>query len=668
MSQASVINTIRCTIALIILCWSQGALSQAILLPAAKVSLQRGGACGYVEARWQAGRVTSGGRFVSWTTQRKGLKRKIKIFKRRGLSPKKIQTKLRRLQKKFRRMQRSKCALLSDPLGGEDSTFPASRERQNKLFSTQAMDTAREVILAVAASRASGRVESKSTDTVTGAFQGAATLEADSSDTDSSLPPSQGTIILDEFRNRFGYQPSDGELNFGLEITATSIKGSVSTDTLLIADVALSFTLTYDLSLEDGTWVGTVNGSIQREGEEAEPIDGRYDTPVLVALRAVPLRDGQEVNESLVSEPGAVRLKYWVLSNAPISWINTSWDSPLTNLEGGGSGTHYCYYGECSANQSWQFQEVEKGYWMYFRDYELSSAEPNGLYSWRSSVRNASELTSEEKIATISFTGGRGEIQAPIIHSVAVTTENVGGGRAGSATLHVVGQSADEPTFLTSILDGPLSNVQGGGSGTSFTSCGEIADTYCEALGAGYWYTSLTVNFSRWAPNGTYRWYYVSIETDAHLPSDTWQETLTFEIAGNPVANTPTITDVKLFYYSNGYSAPVYFTNGACLDADDVPDPLVLGIEITANSNAPVSWVNSSFDGPAGNLHGGGSGTNFESLGASMWKGRALHFLPAPRSAPKGEYSWTTSVKNEGERTSSDYASPLTFSLAANCP
>lgn len=637
-----------------------------LLLPSVKIFETGRGACGFMNGEWKVGRLKRNKRFLAWEDQRRTLKKQMRKAFRSGRSTTLLRAKLKRLRLKNRRLERKTCSLLENPLFIPESGLGSSQNIQNRLVLTQAMDVVREVIdSAQPRSFSPLTTRNAPSSLITGVFKGRATLTGNL-DEDAIR---DGTIFLEEFQNRFGYQPSQGDLVFNLEITETTITGTISTTAFNVGNIALAFVLTYDLTLVDGNWAGRVQGSMKRlDDMEDEPIDEQYDNPVLVALTAAPLVDGKEVDSDTLTTPGKVRVKYWVLSNAPVNWVNTMWDSPLTNLTGGGSGKDYCRLGECGSDNGYMFQEVEKGYWMYYRDYDISASQPNGTYTWSSSVKNASELSSEEKIVRITFTGGQADITPPTLHSVSVTTSNLGNGTPGLATLHVVGKSADEITFLTNILDGPLGNVQGGGSSAQFTECTEVDNAYCEGLGEGYWYHSESFHFSKWAPNGTYHLYYISVETDAHIPSEQWAETLTFDITGNPTATQPIITNVDLFYYAEGASVPTTISDGSCLKAAQMPDPLVVGIQITATSDAPVNWINSSLDGPSGNLHGGGSSVTFTEITGGTWRAEKLHFIDAPLSAPKGTYEWTTSVKNEGERTSEQFGGPLTFNLKTICP
>jgi hypothetical protein len=95
---------------------------------------------------------------------------------------------------------------------------------------------------------------------------------------------------------------------------------------------------------------------------------------------------------------------------------------------------------------------------------------------------------------------------------------------------------------------------------------------------------------------------------------------------------------------------------------------LPIALIITATSNAPVNWVNSSFYGPLGNLSGGGFGASFTEISAEVWRYIMSASIQSPLYAPKGTYYWDgISVRNEGEKTSSMYSEPLSFQLKTSC-
>src|SRR5215210_3138133 len=73
-----------------------------------------------------------------------------------------------------------------------------------------------------------------------------------------------------------------------------------------------------------------------------------------------------------------------------------------------------------------------------------------------------------------------------------------------------------------------------------------------------------------------------------------------------------------------------------------------------------ISWLHSSFDGPNGNIYGGGRGVTFTQVSDGVW----LYLLTQHISpwSPSGEYRFSEiSVGNEGQLGSADYSNPPTI-------
>lgn len=84
-------------------------------------------------------------------------------------------------------------------------------------------------------------------------------------------------------------------------------------------------------------------------------------------------------------------------------------------------------------------------------------------------------------------------------------------------------------------------------------------------------------------------------------------------------------------------------------------------IVVQAESVSPVVWLNRSFDGPRGNIYGGGAGSVFSKMGRDLWE---ISWVEAmSRWAPSGVYRLSkVSVRNEREQTSGD-AEPKSFTV-----
>jgi hypothetical protein len=489
-----------------------------------------------------------------------------------------------------------------------------------------------------------------------------------------------GVIDFQGFLNRLGFPMFEsGAIRYDLDIQPSSIKGTLSATNLRIklqgSIRQVSFNANYNLVLESGLWNGGVTGEVSVDGEEEE-FDIDYDTPILLALEAIPLNSkGEEEPGTTMVAGKKVRIRLWVNSNAPVNWVNSSWESPSKNLEGGGSGQGYCRYGKCSDSlQPWNFAEVDVGYWIWYRDYTISEYQEPGEYSWAMSVKNGAELTSRTLTATMQVQNPNYTAQKPTIVDVRLETSGTTSGAGASSTVTILAQSAAPVTWLSRGFEGPAGNIYGGGSGFSFESCADYLATdghICDGRDSGHYFTTFTDTISRWAPNGVYTYTGISVENEANLASDEYTGTLSFTVSGNAVAVTPTITSVQMVTYTSGEDPIISGIplNGECIAASLASDPLPIALIVTASSNAPVDWVNLSFYGPSGNLSGGGFGASFEEVSPGVWRYVLTSSVQSPLYAPKGTYYFDgISVKNEGQKTSSAYAGALSFLLLNGCP
>ena len=473
------------------------------------------------------------------------------------------------------------------------------------------------------------------TDTVTGTLSGSADFTGMiSSDRE------QGVIALNNFLSRQGFPVlQSGDLAIDFNVTDTTIKGSITSDSVVIDEKTVSLDIDYDLYLYNGLWRGKMTGSITIDNKTTN-FSYDYDSPVLVSLTAVPLdANGQETIGD-ITDGGTVRIKLGVNSNAPVNWYNSMWNSPTTNLEGGGCGA--------------SFTNESTGYWTYQRDYTISKYKASGVYTWIISVENAAMLKSNDMTATINVANSMDSVSKPVITSVSITPETLPSGTGGTVTLTVNATSEAPVNWLNLILDGPSTNIEGGGSGVSFTDLGNNMYTH-----------SRSWTFSKWAVNGTYTFSGISVGSEADLASDTYSN-LTFIISNNPVAQTPVITSIIAKYYTSGQDPLTQGTNinGGTIVAATAEDPILLALIVTAISNAPVSWINYSFNGPTTNLLGGGNGINSTQIDDTTWQYIMTFSVQSPTYAPKGTYSWTNmSVGNEGQKTSQNYSGSLSFTL-----
>jgi hypothetical protein len=491
-----------------------------------------------------------------------------------------------------------------------------------------------------------------------------------------------GTVVLNDLRARKGFpslNASDVRLEFSKSPTA--IKGTVKSKGLQIgeSETKIELDANYDLFFEDGLWRGKMTGTMIL-GELINSFSYDYDAPILSKLEVVALdENGNEINGPRVG-PGKVRLKAQINSNAPVNWVNLSLDTPSGNLEGGGSGKFYTKVPSCIAQPFQQTDDTvcehSLGFWTWYRDFTISQYQPAGKWSWQVSVKNAAELKSEEIKASIIVEDTGSTAQKPVVESIVLESSEsllVGGG--GEVTLHVLAKSEIPVTWLNLSLDGPTSNVEGGGSGVTFSQCSSFqsnAPSICAGKSTGYWYYNRSWSFTSWSENGTYTFANISVQSEANITSEQYQGSPTFSIAGNQIATTPTYIAGKIYKVQSWGQNPLTgeeITSG-CLTSGSQPDPLMVAVVLDVQSSAPISWLTVSFDGPTSNLEGGGSGPDYiESLGGDNWRVVSYNPIAAPGFAPKGLYSYSgLKVKNDGNKESAAYSSPLQFQLQVACP
>lgn len=630
-----------------------------------------GATCGKLKGRWTAGSITKG-RFVPSSCAIASVKRTL-ARSGNARTRKALKKKLTALERRYSQDKKICKAGRPIPTPNSSGSIQLSKDASTIVF-----DNTFDVLKAVAngSSVRSADVTALSDEVdVPGRKDGRARVSGAYTGNERN-----GVIDFQGFLNRLGYPMFEsGAILYDLELSPSSVTGTLSASNLRMnvqgAIRQVSFNATYTLILENGIWSGGVKGTIAVDGEE-EDIDINYDTPILLAVEAIPLNSrGEEVPGTSIDAGNKVRVRLWVVSNSPVNWVNSSWESPSKNLEGGGSGQSYCRYGTCpELPGEWNFAEADIGYWIWYRDYTINKFQEAGEYSWSMSVRNAAELTSRTLRTTIQVRNANYKGEKPKIEQVSLATSGISSGSGASSTITILAQSSSPVNWLNRSFEGPTGNIYGGGSGFSFENCDDYVGSVghiCFGRDATYYFTSFTDTVSRWAPNGLYAYQGISVENQAQLTSDPYSGDLSFTVSNNSVAVTPAITSIEIVSYNDGED-PISSgqpLNGVCKGAASVSDPFRVAVIINATSNAPVSWVNSSFYGPLGNLTGGGSGVPFTEISPGVWRYVMTTSIPSPLHAPKGTYYWQNiSVRNDGAKTSSEYAGSLSFQLKNSCP
>ena len=490
-----------------------------------------------------------------------------------------------------------------------------------------------------------------------------------------------GTVIFNDLRARKGFPAiNTSDFQFELSKSPTTIKGTVKSKSLQIgrSEAKIDLDANYDLVFENGLWRGKMSGSLSI-GDQINNFSYDYDSPILSKLQVVALdENGNEISGNRVGA-GKVRLKALINSNAPVNWVNLSLDAPSGNLEGGGSGKTYARVSSCTAQPFQQTSDTtcehSLGFWSWYRDFTVSQYQAAGKWSWKVSVKNAAELQSESVEASI-IVEETGSIAAkPIVENVVLeSSDSLANGGGGSVTMHILAKSEIPVNWLNLSLQGPTSNVEGGGSGVTFVECSSFQNNVpviCAGKNAGYWYYNRSWNFTSWSENGTYTFSNISVQNEANVTSEEYQSPATFSISGNQIATTPTFSAGKIYKVQNWGQDPTTgqeITSG-CLPSGSQPDPLMVAVVLDVQSSAPISWLTVSFDGPTSNLEGGGSGPDYlESLGGDNWRIASYNTIAAPGFAPKGFYSYSgLKVTNQGNKESIAFGSPLQFRLETAC-
>ncbi|WP_141733823.1 hypothetical protein [Oligoflexus tunisiensis] len=501
---------------------------------------------------------------------------------------------------------------------------------------------------------------------------------------DISASRLKGTLEPSAFMGRQGFPALDeGLLAFDLATTETSIDGTVSLQQGKIGDISeLGLEAVYKLYKENSLWRGKMSGKMSR-GKNWTSFEYDYDTPILTSLEAVPLDGSGNPTSGPLVDGGTVRVKLSVNSNAPVNWLNITWDSPTTNLSGGGSGITYQTLGQCSttafAQSSSTFCEHSRGFWTLWQDYVITAYQPSGVYTFQFSVKNAALLTSRTLKATVEAQNANSSAAKPVVEQVTMDApSSLGNGLGGTVKLDILVSSTIPVNWLNLSLEGPTSNVFGGGSGTTFQECSSFTSgkpAICGSFGSGYWYKSYEYAASQYVENGTYQFNAISVASEANVTSDNYGSIPSFTVAGNTVPTTPVIDSGNVYTVANYGDDPLTLgalVTGTCLEAGSQPDPLIVALVLeVSNSNVPVNWLNRSFEGPTENLEGGGSGpSDVVDLGSGSYRVIQYHSVASPSFAPKGLYYYQNlTVVNEGNATSASFGgTSLGFQLKTSCP
>ncbi|SIS16257.1 hypothetical protein [Natronorubrum thiooxidans] len=211
----------------------------------------------------------------------------------------------------------------------------------------------------------------------------------------------------------------------------------------------------------------------------------------------------------------------------------------------------------------------------------------------------------------------------PVLRDISLETIDMNNGT--ELQLTVLAESDITVNWLHISLEGPNGNIRGGGQGWEFR---EVKD--------GVWETEWTYIVSDEAASGEYYFSRIRVENEADLVSELWPDEPSATIQTDAVPEKPVLTDVSL-------------------DAVEVSDDTKLQLTVIAESNVPVNWLHISFEGPNGNIRGGGQGWEFTKVKEGVWKTEWTYTVSD--EAASGEYYFSRiHVENEGNLESDPWS------------
>jgi len=328
--------------------------------------------------------------------------------------------------------------------------------------------------------------------------------------------------------------------------------------------------------------------------------------------QATPIIQSVSLSSAIVTNGGQVTVTVIAQSDSPVNWINRRLDSPTGNIYGGGGS--WPSWTQLDANH-WQCQWTET----------ISRYAPSGTYTLSNvSCRNEAQLTSNIW-QTLTFTVSNSIAPtAPAIQSITLSKSSIING--GQITITVIAQSESPVNWINRRLDSPTANIYGGGgSWPPWTQ-----------LDVNRWQCQWTETISQYAPSGTYTLSNVSCRNEAQL--------------------TSAILPPSTFTVTNGVTLTAPIIKSVTLDKSHLNNGGAINVTVTAESSSPVVWLNRTFDGPAGNIYGGGgSWPNWTQVGANQWQCQWTENVSA--WSPSGLYIFSNlSCKNEAQLTSEKWS------------
>ena len=334
-----------------------------------------------------------------------------------------------------------------------------------------------------------------------------------------------------------------------------------------------------------------------------------------------PVITSVSVDTTDLTDGGTFTLTVIASSTTRVDWFTEIFEGPNGNIQGGGSN-HF-------------FVETSPGTWELTKEYSILPTAPSGLYYFTyMTVQNEALLESDPwpgPYPEITVTNSAAAT-TPVLSSVTATGSTAGGGfdinDGGEITLTVLADSNVPVNWFNGSFDGPNGNIWGGGGGAFFTQDAN-----------GFWTYSRVETISPWAPSGTYTFSNLSVQNEGMLTSDPWPVPVEVQVNNTQVAQIPVITDLYT-------------------DVSTVTGSGTINLTVVVESNAPVNWFQGRFEGPTGNIWGGGGTAFFVETSLGVWEYTYTDTLLPDN--PTGSYIYSDiRVRNEGDLESAPWPSDV---------
>lgn len=391
-------------------------------------------------------------------------------------------------------------------------------------------------------------------------------------------------------------------------------------------------------------------------------------TPPTVVDPNAPVVLRSTLNTSTITSNGVdetIQLHLLVKSPMPVNFLTLSHDGPNGNISSGGAAQ--MFYACTLSNIAMAGHICEKGTvddYYAIKTISVSQWAPNGTYTLNFSVRNTAGLNSTTAQAPAYTITNHPTVAAPVLANIVILPDSsLVAGLGGNIEIKFLVQSIAPPDFIDKSLRRPDSSyANSGGSAVTFTNCSPytvMAGHICNGYDSTYWFYSAMDALNAYQQNGTYSYLNLRARNAGNLYSNYYSSTPTFSVAGNITPSTPTILAADGYYVfdSDPFTNGIPYYPGSCVRPEGTN--LTLGVRLKSASNAPISWLSYTLQGPLGVLLGGANGVTSTDLGSGTWQTDFTGVVSVVMSAPQGRYNWNQlSVQNQGDLMSPAVAGP----------